>query len=590
MSASALTAIPLRLEWSRQRRRKAWATLARFGRPHRALLVRGGGWTVFVVLFRLAMPWPLRAVMELVFKPESVGHSYFGIHLSATAGGALWLCGAYLVCAIGVGYSEMGQRVSMTRFAAQMVSDLRAQAVGGASRAADSMSNSGDLIARLIGDTARLKAGLSGVLVHFSQNALLFGGVTAVMLSTSWRLGLFFLVGGLATLAIGLAVSVPVGRIASRHRQFEGAYASLLHSELSDPDGGLDALNIESHEKDVRTTRMISSATLLVHVVLGLTTALALLEGIRGAANGTLAAGEVFVFIAYALVVHRRMVQVGRQTARLGKVFAAADRLTDLVGVLLPPNSDLERAPISESLRLEQVKVAFGVGRQAKEVFKSTDLALAMGERVFVTGKLGSGKPTLLRVIAGIESPTKGQVFCDGEPVADGDALRASVAYLPHEVRFAPQKLWRTLGLAGPGEPEAETQQILEGVGAWSIVQRHRRGLELKASSVDFSASDAHQLKLAELLIASKCPVWVLETPLEGLGKLARERCLETILRRSVGRLLVLSSSSSKGAEFFSRVVAMRKGSIVFDGSVSEWTTLKDRKPEDQPEDPKEQL
>ena len=54
-------------------------------------------------------------------------------------------------------------------------------------------------------------------------------------------------------------------------------------------------------------------------------------------------------------------------------------------------------------------------GRQTRRVLDHIDLTVSAGELVALTGPSGSGKSTLLLISAGLEAPTAGQVFVDGE-------------------------------------------------------------------------------------------------------------------------------------------------------------------------------
>ena len=55
------------------------------------------------------------------------------------------------------------------------------------------------------------------------------------------------------------------------------------------------------------------------------------------------------------------------------------------------------------------------------------DLTISLGEFVCIVGTSGCGKSTLLRLIAGLEKPNSGEIFCDGELVEEPSPQRGMV-------------------------------------------------------------------------------------------------------------------------------------------------------------------
>ncbi len=62
------------------------------------------------------------------------------------------------------------------------------------------------------------------------------------------------------------------------------------------------------------------------------------------------------------------------------------------------------------------VKTLHG-GGHAVEILKSLDLTVPSGQFLAITGQSGSGKTTLLSLIAGLDTPTQGQIFIDGQDI-----------------------------------------------------------------------------------------------------------------------------------------------------------------------------
>ena len=66
------------------------------------------------------------------------------------------------------------------------------------------------------------------------------------------------------------------------------------------------------------------------------------------------------------------------------------------------------------------VKTLRGGGHEV-EILKSLDLTVPTGQLLAITGESGSGKTTLLSLIAGLDTPTSGQIVIDGKDITKLD-------------------------------------------------------------------------------------------------------------------------------------------------------------------------
>jgi ABC-type multidrug transport system fused ATPase/permease subunit len=571
--------------WTEKKKKRAIRTIITYGTPHRWLLLRGILASVGVVFFRLLMPWPLRGVIEVVFPRSEQDGRLLVDFLPEWGEPVLLLCAAYVIIAFGLGLFELFQRVNVMRFASQTVHDMRGAAVQGASALSpNERTDSGDFIARIIGDSARIKAGLSGIIVHGLQNGLLFLLVCAVMLYISISLGLIFLVAGIIAIFIGLYTSKPVAINVSKQRKKEGNYASVLQEgiESGDLDNQLDEINWSSSRKEVRTTKLIARSSLYVHMVLALAVGLALWVGSVGVADGFIAPGDLFIFIAYALTVHRRMVQVGRQAARTGKVLACADR----IGVYLRPQdkaaikgaakksaeSDVD-AKLKTGLRLERVKLDSARGRGPRPRLRRTNLTILPESHVAVIGNVGAGKSSLLQLMAGVDVADKGRIFWDDEDMtAKSEVLSSRVAYLAQDIIFPPTFLWKILGFDEVEELSPRQEETLEHIEALKLVKSFSKGLKTKVGSSNISRNEARILRLAGILLHDTSSLWVLDNPVQGLSGKKAKLSMEEILRCAKGRALVVGLAGPIAMQRFDRVVTLRSGKLRFEGTPGEYS------------------
>ncbi len=565
------------MNWTTKKSRQALRTILFFGRPYRASLIRGGLATIGVVFFRLAMPWPLRGVIELVL-PYTTGDMRLISYLPDWGNPIVWLGVSFVLIAFGIGLSELRQRIFMKTYSSYTVRDMRSAALRSVVRAKsrDTRQAAGDLIARIVGDSARTKAELSSFLVHATQNGLLFLGVSLVVFVLSPELGYFYLLSGIAATWISYRFSFKVAATTSQQRKREGKYAVMIQKSLEygDVDTRTEDANVISTEKDLQITRLIGKSTLLVNVVLAVLTAVALWIAVGDVKSGELKPGELFLFIAYVLTVHRRLVQLGRQLARGGKMLANVRR----IGVLINPPREVSAVraikQIDSEIRLEGVRLDSIRNDDGKpRRLKRTDLKIQAGTRVAVIGKPGSGKSSLLRLLAGAESPDKGKYFWDDEEITGrNDILLSCVGYLPQNPVFQPSRIWRILGLPSPDKLNPEQIKTLCKIGGWKLFRTLPNGLREKIGSWSMTQNEVRALGLFRILLGN-AKVLILDSPLEGLNKKNAMERLEEILAHAKGRTLVVSMTQQIGIEYFGHVLMLKNGRIQFEGSVQAWET-----------------
>jgi lipoprotein-releasing system ATP-binding protein len=69
----------------------------------------------------------------------------------------------------------------------------------------------------------------------------------------------------------------------------------------------------------------------------------------------------------------------------------------------------------------------FREGGSTLEVLSGVDLSVRKGERLAIVGASGSGKTTLLQIMGGLDDPTDGEVFVNGQPIAAADETAKGV-------------------------------------------------------------------------------------------------------------------------------------------------------------------
>ena len=565
-------------------RRRGWLSarwlrgpraLAPHARQHLSWLIRGLLAAVLIVGLRLALPWPLRAVME-PFLSGQADHPIGALSWIPQGINPVIVMGAaFLLLLVALGYADLLERICFSRFAIGTVRDLRADAFKSMvhSDPLDRAMGSGEVVARLIGDTARIKVGLRGFLVHVATNGIMYVGVTVVLFLVDRTLAMVFAAGGLIVVTVTIVGLLQIRRQALKHRKKEGKLAETIVAASSESSGeaGFAKVNRSSGHHEVTLVKLQGRTTWLAHGIFGVAVFVALWMGTSAVSSGRMSGGDLFVFIAYALMVQRPTIQLSRQGARTGKVLACAERVAKLSAASKDSAGQERRLePLDDRLELRGVSMR----RKTKQAGYQDRLSeitfqIERGDRVLLVGAPGSGKTTLLELMAGVLRPTNGEVLWDGRALAgfSGASRSEQIGYLPHEPTWQRRSVKELLNLCGEPLDGAAEDRLLR-CGVRSTIDRLGKGLESKVGSDKLSSGERKMFALARILLGT-WSVWLLDDFTAAIPDSDANEFVRMILGFNEGATIVVACQRPVAIACFDRVIELERGRVLYDGPPS---------------------
>lgn len=197
-----------------------------------------------------------------------------------------------------------------------------------------------------------------------------------------------------------------------------------------------------------------------------------------------------------------------------------------------------------------------------KEIIKKLDLQIYEGEFITILGASGCGKTTLLRAISGLDTPTTGRVFIDGEDVTDLDPTKRQVNTLFQSYALFPLMTVKKnieFGLKMKKVPKDERikriDEMLELVRLEGYEDRKPK---------DLSGGEQQRVSIARGLV-NKPKVLLLDEPLSALDlKLRMEMQIE--LKRLQKRLgitfVYVTHDQDEALTMSDRIVLLHNGEI----------------------------
>src|SRR5262252_3188755 len=219
------------------------------------------------------------------------------------------------------------------------------------------------------------------------------------------------------------------------------------------------------------------------------------------------------------------------------------------------------------SIRLEHVSKEFARG---VEVLRDINLEIADREVVTIVGPSGCGKSTLLRIIAGLDTPTTGDVFIDGRRVNGISARDRNIAMVFQSYALYPHMTCYenlALNLRLKKFPKAEIHgRVLETAAMLEITDM------LKKRPRELSGGQRQRVAVGRALIRNP-KAFLLDEPLSNLDALLRERVrheLKELFQRIHATVVYVTHDQVEALTLADRVVVLDRGRIQQIGSPDE--------------------
>ena len=182
------------------------------------------------------------------------------------------------------------------------------------------------------------------------------------------------------------------------------------------------------------------------------------------------------------------------------------------------------------------------------------------GDTCLLLGPNGSGKTTLMKLIAGIASPSSGEITLDG--MSNGPKTKARIAYMPTENYF-----YNYMSVRDAGKYYADFFADFDRAAYEARIDRAE--LDPRAFIRTLSSGMSAKLRLS-LILSRDAQVMMFDEPINGVDMLTRDWVLDEIAaRRDPERILLISTHLVEQAERLANcALFLRRGELVREGAM----------------------
>jgi putative ABC transport system ATP-binding protein len=240
--------------------------------------------------------------------------------------------------------------------------------------------------------------------------------------------------------------------------------------------------------------------------------------------------------------------------------------ITVTIQALNDGKRDPELKTVEPILKTENLWKLYHAGKVEVPALCGVNFEVMPGESVAVMGPSGCGKSSLLYVIGGLASTSKGKVFVDGNDLSEmTDAERTKLRRSKIGFVFQRFNLLPTLTAKG----NIAIAQYIHGDGfdphRFAVVTK-MLGLEgrLHHRPAEMSGGEQQRVAIARAII-NEPKILLADEPTGNLDTKNSDIVLEMLrrLNKDLGQTIVMITHNPEATTYFDRVVHMRDGVIV---------------------------
>jgi ATP-binding cassette subfamily C protein/ATP-binding cassette subfamily C protein LapB len=359
--------------------------------------------------------------------------------------------------------------------------------------------------------------------LYFAVIAII-GGVIAVVPMIAMAI---FLIGGRLILPVVRQNVATASRAASKRQEF-----------LVETMGKMRSVKLSSAEKTWlgRYRDMSARAAaggfkngLFAAIIAALSNVLVILAGLAtitlgviGIIDGTMTIGAL---IAAMMLVWRVLSPIQTGFSMIQRVEQTRGSIRQIDGLMaLTPERDPKAivAPLKNIRgRVAFSRVSLRYSGDADPALVGASFEIEPGEVVAITGRNGSGKSTVIKLILGLYHPQAGSIRIDAADIRQIDPieLRHAIAYAPQSCDLFFGTVAQNMRLVVPTASDADLRDALEKAGAWEEIVTLERGINTRLGegvTEHLPTSLIQKISLARAYL-KRAPILLLDEPVNGL-------------------------------------------------------------------------
>ena len=459
-------------------------SLLPYFRPYRGGVALGLVCAGLANVLQIAAPYLTKLVIDGLSDPGVTGGRILGL-------GAL-LIGAAVVG----GFFRFAMRQLLNGISRRIETDLRNDFFRHLMRldaAFYGTTRTGDLMSRATNDTSAVRQAAGPAVMYLVNTAVTFVFAIGMMLWISPRLTLLGMIPMVSLPPFVLAFGRIIHR---RYEQIQEQFADLSTFVQENLSGvrivraytrereemkRFDVYNDDYRARNMGLVRTSGAFHPLMSLLSGLAMVLVLGLGSLEVMAGSITLGDFVAFSMYLTMLVWPMIALGWVVNLFQRGGASMGRLNTILSAqpaVVAPSAPTTLTDVRGEVEFRAV--SFRYPGTERTVLEDVSFVVRAGETVAIVGPTGSGKSTIVALLARLYDPTSGVITLDGTPLSrmEPGELRAHIGVVPQDPFLFSDTIERNIGLGLSASTDDDPAASDALRGAAQVAQLHEQILE----------------------------------------------------------------------------------------------------------------
>ncbi len=450
-------------------------------------------------------------------------------------------------------------------------------------------TRTGDLMNRISEDVGKVRMYAGPAIMYSVQTITLFVCVIPLMFYTSVELTLYTLI-PLPILSVLIYV---MSRKINRETLVVQQFLSDLSTFSQETFSGIGVIKAynderlinsqlaylaeEGKQKNVKLAKIQAIFFPTMILMIGLSLIFVIFMGGRLYYLGEITSiGVIVKFSIYVMMLTWPVATVGWVSSIVQQAEASQKRINEFLAEV-PDIQNKQPVPekIEGNIRFDNV--SFTYPDTGIEALKNVSFEVKKGQTIAVIGKTGSGKTTIIDLIARMYDVSKGQIFIDGKPIQQVNlqSLREAISVVPQETFLFSDTIKNNLLF---GNKKATDEQIVEATQRAVVHHNimdftHQYDSVLGERGVSLSGGQKQRVSIARALLKN-AEIYLLDDCLSAVDTDTEEKILYNLNEFFKNKTVIVVSHRVSITKNADKILMLNNGELVEQGSPEELFNL----------------